>query len=125
MNWGVIHVLRRSGVRAAQLSITRRKARLIVIWNLFWRITLPLLKPVIIIATLLKTIFSLKMFDQVVTMTGGGPGRSTQTLNYFVYLTAFRNLDMGYSAALAFILLTGLAIFAYFYVRTLSRPTGA
>lgn len=94
-------------------------------WDVFWKITLPLLKPVIIIATLLKTIFSLKLFDQVVTMTGGGPGRSTQTLNYFVYLTAFRNLDMGYSSALAFILLIGLAIFAYFYVRALSRPTGA
>jgi multiple sugar transport system permease protein len=43
-------------------------------FELFWNITLPLLRPVIIIITLLKTIFSLKMFDQVVTMTGGGPG---------------------------------------------------
>ena len=94
-------------------------------WDVFWKITLPLLKPVLIIATLLKTIFSLKLFDQVVTMTGGGPGRSTQTLNYYVYLTAFRNLDMGYSAALAFILLIALAVFAYFYVRALGRPTGA
>ncbi len=94
-------------------------------WDVFWKITLPLLKPVLIIAALLKTIFSLKLFDQVVTMTGGGPGRSTQTLNFYVYLTAFRNLDMGYSAALAFILFAGLALFAYFYMRTLDRPTGA
>ena len=41
-------------------------------WEVFRHITLPLLKPVILIVTLLKTIFSLKMFDQVVTMTGGG-----------------------------------------------------
>ncbi len=94
-------------------------------WEVFWHITLPLLKPILVIATLLKTIFSLKLFDQVVTMTGGGPGRATQTLNYYVYLTAFRNLDMGYSAALGFILLAGLSIFAYYYVRMLSRPTGA
>jgi len=94
-------------------------------WDVFWKITLPLLRPVLIIAALLKTIFSLKLFDQVVTMTGGGPGRSTQTLNFYVYLTAFRNLDMGYAAALAFILFAALAIFAYFYMRTLDRPTGA
>ncbi len=94
-------------------------------WDVFWKITLPLLKPVLIISALLKTIFSLKLFDQVVTMTGGGPGRSTQTLNFYVYLTAFRNLDMGYAAALAFILFAGLAVFAYFYMRTLDRPTGA
>ena len=94
-------------------------------WDVFWKITLPLLKPVIVIVTLLKTIFSLKLFDQVVTMTGGGPGRSTQTLNFYVYLTAFRNLDMGYAAALAFILFAVLASFAYLYMRVLSRPTGA
>lgn len=94
-------------------------------WHMFWKITLPLLKPVLIIATLLKTISSLRMFDQVVMMTGGGPGRSTQTLNYYVYLTAFRNLDMGYSAALGFILLIALGVFAYFYVRTINRPSGA
>jgi len=94
-------------------------------WDMFWKITLPMLRPVLIIAALLKTIFSLKLFDQVVTMTGGGPGRSTQTLNYYVYLTGFRTLDMGYAAALSFILFAALAIFAYFYMRTLDRPTGA
>ena len=94
-------------------------------WDIFWKITLPLLKPVLLIAALLKTIFSLKLFDQVVTMTGGGPGRSTQTLNFYVYLTAFRNLDMGYAAALAFILFAVLSVFAYYYMRTLNRPTGA
>ena len=94
-------------------------------WDVFWKITLPLLKPILVIATLLKTIASLKLFDQVVTMTGGGPGRSTQTLNFYVYLTAFRNLDMGYAAALAFILTAVLAIFSYFYVRALGKPTGA
>ncbi|MEM7535395.1 MAG: sugar ABC transporter permease [Chloroflexota bacterium] len=88
-------------------------------WQLFRHITLPLLSPVIIIATLLKTIFSLKMFDQVVTMTGGGPGRATQTLNYYVYQTAFVTLDMGYASALSYILIIVMSILAYFYVRAL------
>jgi multiple sugar transport system permease protein len=90
-------------------------------WQLFRYITLPLLSPVIVIITLLKTIFSLKMFDQVVTMTGGGPGRATQTLNYYVYQAGFINLDMGYAAALAYILIVAMTIFAYFYVRALYR----
>lgn len=88
-------------------------------WQLFRHITLPLLSPVIVIATLLKTIFSLKMFDQVVTMTGGGPGRATQTLNYYVYQTAFVTLDMGYASALSYILIIFMSILAYFYVRAL------
>lgn len=93
-------------------------------WQLFRYITLPLLSPVIIIATLLKTIFSLKMFDQVVTMTGGGPGRATQTLNYYVYQTAFVTLDMGYASALSYILIIVMSILAYFYVRALYGKGG-
>lgn len=88
-------------------------------FNLFFYVTLPLLKPVILIALLLKTIFSLKMFDQVVTMTGGGPGRSTQTFNYFIYQVGFRNLDMGYASALAIMLVIFLSVLAYLYVKLL------
>jgi multiple sugar transport system permease protein len=87
--------------------------------SLFFYVTLPLLRPVILIALLLKTIFSLKMFDQVVTMTGGGPGRSTQTFNYFIYQVGFRNLDMGYASALAIMLVIFLSILAYLYVKLL------
>ena len=93
-------------------------------WQLFWHITLPLLSPVIIIAILLKTIFSLKMFDQVVTMTGGGPGRATQTLNYYVYQVAFVTLDMGYASALSYLLIIVMSILAYFYVRVLLGKRG-
>ena len=89
-------------------------------WEVFRFITLPLLKPVILIVTLLKTIFSLKMFDQVVTMTGGGPGKATQTINYYIYQIGFgRSLDMGYASAIAYILVILLSIFAFFYVKVL------
>ena len=90
-------------------------------FQLFRHVTLPLLRPVIVIITLLKIIFSLKMFDQVVTMTGGGPGRATQTLNYYVYINGFRFVDMGYAAALACLLTVLLAVCAILYVRALYR----
>lgn len=85
----------------------------------FLHITLPLMGPVILIVTLLRVISSLKMFDQVVTLTGGGPGRSTQTLNYYIYQVGFRNLDMGYASALAVLLVLALSFFAFVYVRVL------
>ena len=91
-------------------------------WQIFSKITLPLLRPVLLIVTLLKIIFSLRMFDQVVTMTGGGPGRATQTINHLIYQVGFgRSLDMGYASALAYILVIALSVFAFFYVRMLSR----
>lgn len=89
--------------------------------QLFFRITLPLLAPVILVAMLLKTIFSLKLIDQVVTMTGGGPGNSTETLNFFIYRQGFSFLDMGYASALAWISVLGIAVFTVFYVRMMRR----
>lgn len=85
----------------------------------FWHVTLPLLRPIIIMMVLLKTIFSVKQFDAVVTLTGGGPGRATETMNYYVYKNGFSFFDMGYASALAYLLVVAMFIFAFFYVRTL------
>ncbi|GAC1534101.1 MAG: sugar ABC transporter permease [Herpetosiphon sp.] len=90
-------------------------------WSTFRHITLPLLGPVLLIVTLLRVISSLKMFDQVVTLTSGGPGRSTQTLNYYIYQVGFRNLDMGYASALAMLLVVAMSLFAFGYVWLLMR----
>ncbi len=85
--------------------------------QIFFRVTLPLLRPVILIVTMLKTIFSLKMFDQVVTMTGGGPVRATQTINYYIHQIGFvRSLDIGYASAMSYILVIVLTICAALYV---------
>lgn len=89
--------------------------------QLFIHVTLPLLMPVVLTITLLRTIFSLKMFDQVVTMTNGGPGGSTQTFNYQIYQTGFRFMDMGYAAAMASILIVIMAIISFLYVKSLVR----
>jgi len=89
--------------------------------QIFFKITLPLLAPVIYIVALLKIISAFKMFDQIAIMTGGGPGDSTQTLYYYVYQVAFRNLDMGYASALSYILVVIMAVISTFYVRTLLK----
>ncbi len=85
--------------------------------QIFTRVTLPLLRPVILIVGMLKAIFSLKMFDQVVTMTGGGPGRATQTINFYIHRVGFvQNLDIGYASALSYILVIVLSVVAVLYV---------
>jgi len=92
--------------------------------QVFRYITLPMLAPIIVMIALLKTIFSVKQFDAVVTMTGGGPGRATETLNFYVYKIGFRFFDMGYASALAYLLITAMFVFAFFYVRALIRGEG-
>lgn len=82
-------------------------------------IILPQMKGVIAVMAVLKTIFALKMFDQVVTLTGGGPGTSTETLAYFIFNVGFRWFDMGYASALAWILTAIMMVISIWYVRML------
>ena len=88
-------------------------------WAVFRDITLPQLKGVIAIVLLLKTVFALKAFDTIYTLSSGGPGTSTQTLAYFVYQTAFNYYDLGYAAAAAYVLTAVLMLLAGFYLRLL------
>ncbi|BDH60806.1 ABC transporter permease [Lysinibacillus sp. PLM2] len=86
-----------------------------------FKITIPLMKPIILIASILMTMFTLKVFDPVVTLTQGGPGNSTEVLNFFIYKNAFRYFDMGYSSALGYILAMITIIFVVIYMRKLSK----
>ena len=90
----------------------------------FFHITLPLLKPIILISTILMTMFALKVFDPVVTLTQGGPGSATRLLNFSVYQTAFKFFDFGYAAALGYILAFILIGFQLVYMRFLVRGGG-
>lgn len=90
-------------------------------WQVIRDVTLPQLVPVITVVAVLKTVFALKMFDQVVTLTGGGPGTSTQTLAHLVYSIGFRWFDMGYASAAAWILTAMLIALAVVYTRLVLR----
>ncbi len=71
----------------------------------FWHITLPSLRPTLIFATVTTAIFTLKGFEQVYVVTGGGPMNSTNLLVYYIYQEAFAQFDFGYAAAAAVVLL--------------------
>lgn len=72
-------------------------------WQVFRHVTLPLLKPVIVIVLTIKTLDTYRAFDYLWIMTKGGPGTSSTTLNLATYKTAFQNLDFGKASALAVI----------------------
>lgn len=67
----------------------------------FTMITLPLLRPYIIVALLFRAIQAFSVFDLIWVLTGGGPGGGTQTVSLYIYDTVFRYLQLGYGAALA------------------------
>ena len=71
----------------------------------FWYLTIPMLSPMIYVALLFRFIDSLKTFDIIFTITGGGPGRYSTTLNILTYRTAFEFLHMGVAAAMAILML--------------------
>ena len=86
-------------------------------WAKFWYITIPGLKPTLIFAVLTTAIFTLRSFEQVYIITGGGPLNSTNLLVYYIYKQAFARFEFGYAAAAATILLMIAFVFVYFYLR--------
>lgn len=88
-------------------------------WQTFRHITLPLLKPAILIALLLRTMDLLRVFDQIFILTEGGPGFATETIALYIYRAAFRFFDFGYAAAMSFVLLLVTNIISTIYIRML------
>lgn len=70
-------------------------------WQQFWQITLPMLRPAIIVALIFRTITAIQNFDIPYAMTGGGPGHATETLAMYIHKTTVDFLDLGYGSALA------------------------
>lgn len=94
-------------------------------WQSFYRITLPLLMPQILIALLFRVAQAVGIFDLVQVMTGGGPAGSTETVSIYIYATVMRYLDFGYGAALVVVtfvlLIVAVALGAYGLSKLRSR----
>ncbi|MDB9539714.1 sugar ABC transporter permease [Anabaenopsis tanganyikae CS-531] len=87
-------------------------------WQQFGHVTLPGLQPTIIFAIVTTAIFTLRSFEQVYVITGGGPLNTTNLLVYYIYQEAFAQFDFGYAAAAATVLLAFTLVFVYLQLRT-------
>jgi multiple sugar transport system permease protein len=72
-------------------------------WRVFTHLTLPMLQPVIVVCVVIRAIDAFRTFDIVWTLTGGGPGRSTELFSLYAYVLAFLNLDLGRGSAAAIV----------------------
>ncbi len=90
-------------------------------WQSFIYLTLPLMKPTFLIAFLLRTVQSFKVFDTIYATTSGGPGNATTVLNFHIYTVGLTFFDMGYASALANILLIVVTVLSIIYIMVMTR----
>lgn len=83
----------------------------------FFSITLPYIKPTVIMTILLRTIWIFNSFDLIVVITNGGPASSSQTLPSYMYTRAFSSYDFGLASALGVVLMIVLAVYAIVFLR--------
>lgn len=87
-------------------------------WQVFRHVTLPMLKPSIVIAVILRIVNALKAFSEIYVMTNGGPGDATSIMSIFIYKNAFDFYEMGYSAAASYVLVAIALAFSIYLVKT-------
>ncbi|MFK8080689.1 MAG: carbohydrate ABC transporter permease [Granulosicoccus sp.] len=84
-------------------------------WRIFFRIMLPAIAPVMVIAILIRALDLFRLFDMVWALTQGGPGTSTETISIYAYVQGFKQFETSYTAAIAFlviVMLSAVVIFA-------------
>lgn len=87
------------------------------VWDRFWHITVPLMRPIIVVATATRIIWTFNYADLIFVMTNGGPANATQITSTYTLLQAYSNLDFGYAAALSVILLVIMLAFTAAYLK--------
>jgi multiple sugar transport system permease protein len=94
-------------------------------WQIFWRVQLPLLKPAIVIAVIIRSMEALKMFDPVVLLTFGGPGTSTQTVAYFLWeqVWVFNKFSFGAAASIVLLVMFSVLIYLGIYLLISQRSS--
>ena len=87
-------------------------------WQTFWWVELPLLKPAIVIAVIIRSMEALKLFDPVAMLTFGGPGTSTQTVAFFLWeqVWVFNKFSFGAAASILLLIIFSFLIFFGVYM---------
>ena len=94
-------------------------------WQTFWRLTLPLLKPAILVALIFRTAQAFMVFDHIYALTSGGPGTATETLAFLNYQAILNDMRFGYGSALSVLIFFSSLVFALLYIHTLGlHPAG-
>ena len=91
-------------------------------WQVLWNITLPLLRPTLVVTLLLRTIESLQAFDLISAFTNGAPGNATQNIGLYINVQIQQFGDFGYGSTVAVVLMLICLAFIVLYLRTLYRP---
>jgi ABC-type sugar transport system permease subunit len=91
-------------------------------WQRFWKIRVPLLRPAILVALIVRTVDAFRVFDIVYIITSGGPAYKTLTITYLTYLNSFSFGKQGTGAALSFLISMVTIVMAFVYIRILYRP---
>jgi len=90
-------------------------------WQVFAHVVLPILKPTIVVALMLRTIFAFKVFDVPYLLTGGGPGTATEMINIYIERVFFQQFRIGYGGMLMLLTALILSAFVIVYQRFLRR----
>jgi len=90
-------------------------------WQSFRYLTLPLLRPTILVALLWRIIDTFRIFDVVYLLTAGGPARATETVSLFVYRNGFQLFNLGYASAASYLMILGMLIMAVIVTRFIRR----
>lgn len=88
-------------------------------WQRFRHVTLPLLKPAILVALIFRTLDAFRVFDLIYVMTGGGPGTSTEPIALYTFTALLQNLRFGYGSALSVLIFVVTFTLALIYIRVL------
>jgi multiple sugar transport system permease protein len=92
-------------------------------WQTFRMITLPLLRPVLFVAIVWRTIDLFRIFDVVYSLTGGGPYNATETISLYAYRQGFASFNLGFASAVSYLIILGLVVILAIEARLLGRRT--
>lgn len=90
-------------------------------WRQFREITLPLLRPALLVAVLFRALDAFRVFDVIYVMTGGGPGTSTEPISLYTFSVLLQHLRFGYGSALSIVVFLTTFVLALVYIRLASR----
>lgn len=88
-------------------------------WRVFWTVTLPLLKPAILIAVIIRTMDAFRTYELIVVMTRGGPGNATTTLNVYLTKTGLEFFDASKAAAISLIMMMIIIVMSLVFIRAM------